>query len=68
VAETVYEVALCTVVGVPEITQVVPSIESPFGRAGFVVQEVIGDPLLVRVVGMTLMALPKVPLFPTAPE
>jgi hypothetical protein len=56
------------VVGVPEITQVVPSMESPFGRAGLVVQEVIGDPLFVRVVGMTLMALPKVPLFPTAPE
>jgi hypothetical protein len=44
VAVTVYKVAGDGVVGVPEITHVVPSIESPAVSAGDIAQFVIAAP------------------------
>jgi hypothetical protein len=58
-------------VGVPEITQVVESIESPEGRAGDPLpraQFVTGVPVLMSSVGEMLMELPKVPDVPLAPR
>ena len=53
--------------GVPLITQLRVLIESPAGSAGATVQFVIAAPLLFSVVGLTLMAIPTVPLVPKAP-
>lgn len=53
--------------GVPEITQVKLLILSPALSAGVVVQLVMLAPLVLRVVGVTLMAVPTVPLVPLAP-
>jgi len=53
--------------GVPEITHVKLSIESPKGRAGETVQLVIGLPLGLRAVGFTVIILPTMPVVPVAP-
>jgi hypothetical protein len=56
--------------GVPEITQVFGSTVVHAGRAAvgiLIPQEVIAEPLSVRVVGETLIATPTVPDVPLAP-
>jgi hypothetical protein len=60
-------VELKAAVGTPEITQVELLIDSPDGKAGDVVQLTIELPLLSRVVGVTLMIDPTVPVVPVAP-
>jgi hypothetical protein len=51
-AVTVYVTALCTAFGVPEISQVVASIERPLGSAGLVTQLVSGVDVRVGVISV----------------
>jgi hypothetical protein len=67
VAVIVYEVEERTPFGVPLITQLTGSIESPTERRGEVVQFVIGAPRLFRIVGITVIRLPTDPLVPFEP-
>jgi hypothetical protein len=56
--------------GVPEMTQVALSTESPGGSAVvplLIPQAVTGELFAARVVGATLMAWPAVPVVPAAP-
>jgi hypothetical protein len=53
--------------GVPEITQVVVLRLKPAGRPGVTLQFEIAAPLFARVVGVTVIATPTVPLAPAAP-
>ena len=54
-------------VGVPLITQVELSINSPAGKAVFVVQDEISAPRIFKVVGDTDIATPTDPMVPVAP-
>ncbi len=49
------------------MTQLNVLIERPAGKAGATVQFVIAAPLLLRIIGLTLMAIPTAPLVPRAP-
>ena len=49
------------------MTQVVALIERPDGKAGSTKQPLITAPLLTRVVGVTLIGTPTLPLVPVAP-
>ena len=57
-------VAVCAVVGVPEITQVVALTERPAGRAAVAGQAVTADPLADRVLGVIDIAVPTLPVVP----
>ncbi len=57
-AVIVYAVEARVEVGVPEITQVDAFIDAQAGRAGEAEQDVTAAPLLLRVEGVTVMALP----------
>jgi hypothetical protein len=67
VAVTVKAVEGKVTVGVPLITQVELSIDSPAGKAVVVVQDEIAAPRLFKVVGFTDIATPTDPLVPVAP-
>ncbi len=54
-------------VGVPLMTQVELSIESPAGNAVVVVQDEIAAPRLFNVVGVIDIGTPTDPLVPVAP-
>jgi hypothetical protein len=43
-------------------------MDNPEGREGFIVQFVIEDPLLFKVVGITLMRVFAIPGLPVEPE
>ena len=58
VAVIVYAVEVSVEFGVPEITQVEALIDAQAGRAGEAEHEVTAAPLLLRVEGVTVMALP----------
>jgi hypothetical protein len=53
--------------GVPEMIQVVALIFSPEGRAGVVLQANISEPLLFKIVGVTLISKPNEPVVPVEP-
>ena len=53
-AQTVYVVEACSIVGVPQMLPLVEPKESPFGKAGLMAHEVTGPPLAVGV--LVLMA------------
>jgi hypothetical protein len=53
--------------GVPLITQVVLLMVSPDGRVGEAVHEVIAEPWLSRVLGVTDIGEPTLPLVPVEP-
>lgn len=67
VAVTVNELEAKVIVGVPLITQVELSIESPAGKAVVVVHEEIKAPRLFRVDGETDIGKPTAPIVPVAP-
>ena len=67
VAVTVNAVEAKVTFGVPLITQVELSIDSPAGKAVVVVQDEIAAPRLFKVVGVTDIATPTDPLVPAAP-
>ncbi len=67
VAVTVKAVEGRFTVGVPLITHVELSIESPAGRTGLVEQSEIAAPRLFKVVGVTDIATPTDPLVTSAP-
>ena len=66
-AVTVNAVEAKVTVGVPLMTQVELSIDSPAGKAVVVVQEEIAAPLLFKVVGDTDISTATFPLVPVAP-
>ena len=66
-AVILYAVLAIVTVGIPEITQVLVLSVSPAGRVGEAVQLVMVAPLLLSVVGVTLILLPRVPTVPDAP-
>ena len=55
---------MVTTVGVPLITQVELSIDNPVESVGEAVQAEIACPLVVRVLGVTLMAVLSRPFIP----
>ncbi len=67
VAVTVKAVEAKVTVGIPLITQVELSIDSPAGNAVVVEHDEISAPRIFKVVGDTDIATPTNPLVPVAP-
>jgi hypothetical protein len=64
VAVTVKLVEARVTLGVPLITQVEELMLSPDGKAGEAVHEVMAEPWLSKVLGVTAIAKPTLPLVP----
>jgi hypothetical protein len=68
VAVTVKVAEESIALGVPLITQVLALIESPVGSAGVIEQPVTLEPLLFKVVGVTVIGTSHCPEVPEEPE